>query len=92
MGVQCWGSESEPFQFTGKPPIQRSEADRSLAGYTGSHLGFHGYMRAVDAVISRRSGVRVMDLPDRCWRDSYDDRIVPRDAALDALRDEGFRE
>jgi len=89
MAVACWGSQTEPFQLVGKPPIQRSDADTSLASYTEGHLGFHGWMRVVDARIRRRTLIGVMDLPDRCWLDSYDDEVNPIEAADEALEEEG---
>lgn len=92
MAVACWGSATEPFQLVGKSPIQRSEDDTSLASYTEGHLGFHGWMRVVDARIRRRAVVGVMDLPDRRWRDSYDDEVNPTEAADEVLKEEGCPE
>jgi hypothetical protein len=62
-----------------------------MADYTRGHLGFHGWMRAVDHAIRRRVGLGVFDLPDRCWRDACDDEVPPREAALEALEEEGLR-
>ena len=84
------GSATEPFQLVGKPPIEWSDADASLASYTEGHLGFHGFMRVVNARIGRRAGIGVMDMADRNWRDSYDDHADPVEAADEALAEEGF--
>lgn len=46
-------------------------------------------MRAVDHAIARHIGLGVFDLPDRCWRDAYDEQVLPSDAAREALEDEG---
>ncbi len=86
------GSATEPFQLVGKPPIGRSDTDVSLASYTEGHLGFHGFMRVVNARIGRRALVGVMDLPDRNWWDLYDDGADPIEAADEALAEEGFGE
>ena len=84
------GSATEPFQLVGQPPIEWSDADASLASYTEGHLGFHGFMRVVNARIGRQAMVGVMDLPDRNWRDLYDEEADPIEAADEALADEGF--
>ncbi len=84
------GSATEPFQLAGKPPIARTDTDVSLASYTEGHLGFHGFMRVVDARIGHRAMVGVMDLPDRNWRNLYDEEADPIEAADEALADEGF--
>ena len=84
------GSATEPFQLVGKPPIERSEADASLASYTEGHLGFHGFMRVVNARIGQRAGIGVMDMADRNWRDLYDEEADPVEAAAEALPEEGF--
>jgi hypothetical protein len=83
--VASWGSETEPFQLEGKASIARDESDASLARYTEDHLGFHGYMRVVNAHIRRRAIVGVMDLPDRCWWDQYGQLTCPIAAADAAL-------
>ncbi|MBB2157915.1 hypothetical protein HLH33_16675 [Gluconacetobacter diazotrophicus] len=87
--VACWGGVEAPFQFAGRQPIARDDRDPTMASYTAGHLGFHGWMRAVDHAIARRIGLGVFDLPDRCWRDAYEERVLPRDAALEALEEEG---
>lgn len=89
-GVAQWGDATSPFQFAGKQPIGRCEDDTTLARYTEGHLGFHGWMRAVDHAILRRAGIGAFDLPDRGWRDLYEDRTLPREAAFEALEEEGF--
>ncbi|MFW7270273.1 hypothetical protein ACMAUO_20350 [Gluconacetobacter sp. Hr-1-5] len=88
-GIASWGSETEPFQFAGRNPIPRNDRDPTMASYTAGHLGFHGWMRAVDRAIWRRTGLGVFDLPDRCWRDAYEEQIPPAEAAQEALEDEG---
>ena len=71
--IASWGSAAEPFQVQGRPPIGQNPDQDRLSDYTAGHLGFHGWMRMVNARIQGRAIVSVMDLPDRCWRDLYDD-------------------
>ncbi|MGA9867266.1 MAG: hypothetical protein WBQ75_12615 [Acetobacteraceae bacterium] len=35
--------------------------------------------------IERAATVGLINLPDRCWRDEYDDRVAPTEAAEVAL-------
>jgi len=91
MGVASWGDAVSPFCFTGRKPIRRDDSDPTMASYTAGHLGFHGYMRAVDALLHRRLGIGVFDLPDRCWRDAYEDEVSPNDAVAECLEEEGWR-
>ena len=81
---------TEPFQLVGKPPIERFDTDVSLASYTEGHLGFHGFMRVVDARIGHWAMVGVIELPDRNWRDLYDEETDLIEAADEALAEEGF--
>jgi len=90
MGIASWGDATSPFCFTGRAPIQRNDTDPTVASYTAGHLGFHGYMRAVDALFVRWTGLGVFDFPDRYWRDAYDDESPPKEAVTDCLKDEGW--
>ncbi len=89
LAVAERGGSSTPFQLAGKPPIEREPVDQRLWGYSGGHLGFYGFLRVADARISRRALVGLMDLPDRCWRDAYEDGAHPSAEADEALAEEG---
>lgn len=45
-------------------------------------------MKAVDRELRQRCGLTHLDLPDRLWRDAYDDGDSPEAAALDCLQSE----
>ena len=90
LSIASWGSETEPFQVQGRPALGQSPDGDNLADYTAGHLGFHGWMQMVNARIHRRAIVGVMDLPDRCWRDRYDEQTDPIEAADAVLAEEGF--
>ena len=79
------GSETEPFQLTGKNPLLhirgRSITHDHLFDYSGGHLGFYGFLRVANARIERRLVIGLLDLPDHLWRDSYEDGAHPCEAA-----------
>ena len=85
--VADWGSPAAAFQLAGEPPIERRPADGRLWDYATDHLGFYGFLRAANTRILRRVGVGLLDLPDRLWRDSYNDRLHPSGAADQAIAD-----
>lgn len=85
LDVADWGAPDQPFQLDTRIPI-RHEAGRSashdrLWEYAGGHLGFYGWLRVVNRRIERAIALSLMDLPDRLWRDEYDDRVPPGEAA-----------
>jgi len=89
LAVADWDDQNEPFQLDTRPAIQhrpgRSCSHDRLWEYAGGHLGFYGWLRVVNQRIERglfaESGLGLMDLPDRCWRDEYDDRVPPGESA-----------
>ena len=86
--VAEWGDPSTPFQLAGKLPVGRGPEDERLWDYAQGHLGFSGYLRVADARITRKVGIGLMDLRDRLWWDSYDDRVHPGEAADEAIAEE----
>jgi len=86
--VATWGGPSTPLQLTGKALIERTTPSDRLWDYANDHLGFYGFLRVANTHIVRRVGVGLMDLSDRRWRDSYDDRAHPCEAADKAIADE----
>ena len=89
--VAARGSSAEPFQLAGKDPIHHTPGAQDthdrLFEYAGDHLGFYGFLRVANARIQGRVMVGLMDLPDRLWRDAYDDGAHPGDAANEAIAD-----
>ena len=86
--VAAWGGRTTPFQLEGQPPVERRPPDNRLWDYAGQDLGFYGWLRTAHARILRRIGLGLLDLSDRRWRDSYDERIHPCGAADKAIADE----
>ncbi len=85
--VADWGSPAAGFQLAGEPTIERRPADGRLWDYAADHLGFYGFLRVANTRILRRVGVGLLDLPDRLWRDDYDNRLHPGKAADQAIAD-----
>ncbi|MDU7519871.1 MAG: hypothetical protein E7K72_00520 [Roseomonas mucosa] len=87
--VAARGSAAEPFQLVGKEPIHHTpgahDTHDRLFDYAAGHLGFYGFLRVANARISGRVMVGLLDLPDRLWRDAYDDGAHPGDAANEAI-------
>ena len=88
LPVAEWGDPSTPFQLAGKPPIEHGPEDDPLWECAREHLGFYGFLRVANARITRKLGVGLMDLPDRLWRDSYDEQLHPGEAADEAIVEE----
>ncbi|BFL66289.1 hypothetical protein [Roseomonas mucosa] len=93
IDVAARGSASEPFQLAGKNPILHSpgvqETHDRLFEYAGGHLGFYGFLRVANFRIARRLMIGLMDLPDRLWRDAYEDGAHPSEEADEAIQDAG---
>jgi len=85
--VADWGGPNTGFQLAGDPAIERRPADGRLWDYAADHLGFYGFLRIANTRILRRVGVGLLDLPDRLWRDDYDNRLHPGKAADQAIAD-----
>jgi len=94
LPVAEWGDEHQPFQVATRSPIRhmpgKSNASDRLWEYANGYLGFYGWLRVVNRRIERKlflgTGLGLMDLPDRLWRDEYDGR-VPRGEAADVTRE-----
>ena len=85
LAVADWGGPDQPFRLETRAAILHQPGasygrDR-LWEYAGGHAGFFGWLCVVNRRIERTLVVGLMDLPDRCWRDEYDDRVAPREAA-----------
>jgi len=83
------GGENTPFQLAGLPAIEPSTGDARLWEYAQGHLGYFGFLKVADLRIGRCVLVGLMDLPDRPWRDAYDDGAHPAEEADEALAEEG---
>ena len=76
---------NKPFQLDARTPLLhlhgRSFSHDRLWNYANGHLGFYGWLRVVNRRIEKTVIVGLMDLPDRCRRDEYDNRVPPGEAA-----------
>ena len=86
--IACWGGPATAFQLDGQSPIERRPADSRLWDYAAGHLGFYGYLRVANTRILHKVGLGLMDLSDRLWRDSYDERRHPGEVADEAITEE----
>ena len=51
---------------------------------------FQAWLDKVSNVIQRETGLGVFDLADQPYHDWYDDGYTPREAASEALENEGY--
>ena len=86
--VAAWGDRTTPFQLDDQAPVERRPPDNRLWDYAGQDLGLYGYLRTAHTRILRRIGLGLLDLSDRRWRESYDARLHPWEAADKAIADE----
>ena len=83
--VAAWGGPTTPFRLAGRDPVEREPGDAGLWDHAGGHLGFYGFLRVAEARILGRVGVGLLSLADRRWRDAYDGRVHPGEAADEAI-------
>jgi hypothetical protein len=80
-----WGDQVTPFRLFGQEPIVHQAGQSRIADqlwdYAAGHRGFYGWLRTTDRHIQTVTGICLMDLPDRRWREDYDDRVPPQEAA-----------
>lgn len=90
--VADFGAADRPFRLDGKAPIKHtpgvSSTHDSLFEYSDGHQGFYGWLRVANTRIQHRAIVGLMDLPDRCWRDAYEDEAHPAEEADEAIAEE----
>lgn len=53
-------------------------------------INYDEWLRQVDAVIMYLVGLTHDDLADQPWRDWHESGMLPREAAREALKSEGF--
>jgi len=81
-----WGGPDTPFHLAGVGPIQPEPKHRvgRLWAYANAHCGFWGWLLVASRQarrVSDRALLDVLDLPARDWRDDYDGRVPPEEAA-----------
>jgi len=88
LAVADWGGPATPFQLTGKQPAGHMPGEDRIWDYAGGHLGFYGFLRVANTRITKRTGLGLMDLADRRWRDAYDEQAHPAEEADEAISEE----
>ena len=84
LGIADWGGPAQPFRIETRRPIVHRPGAASAAIGSGNMpvvTRIYGWLCAVDRRIERTLTVGLIDLPERCWRDDYDDRVPPSEAA-----------
>ena len=89
-----WGGPDAPFHLAGAGPIQPELRHRvgRLWAYANGHCGFWGWLVVASRqarTVSHRALLDVLDLPARDWRDEYDGRVPPEEAADVAVDEHG---
>ena len=78
-----WGGPDTPFRMQGCDAICRPASDSPdpLWSYAAGHLGLYGWMRVADRHAKRTFLRGLLQLPLRDWRDTYEGRVPPDEAA-----------
>jgi hypothetical protein len=62
------------------------DTHNDILEYAGGDEEFASYLDEANRLCERRlGGLGILDLPDYCWRDAYDDGVSPREALRAAL-------
>jgi hypothetical protein len=59
-----------------------------MDGIMNTTDNFNNWMHSVDVALEGLCGMSYMDLPDKCYRDWFEDGIEPEEAAQMVLDDE----
>ena len=84
LRMDQWGDTERSFKHRGQEiayAAGQSVSDDRLWAYANGDLGFFGWLHAVNRRVSEVAKIHVLDLPDRLWRDEYDGRVPPSEAA-----------
>ena len=63
---------------------ESGKGNKAMTGTTT--VEFESWMKQVDAIISRRTSLSYLDLPDFCYRDEFESGTSPAAAASAAIR------
>jgi hypothetical protein len=84
-----WGGPAAPLQLDRATPIPDaptcSVISRHIRDLADGHVGFHGWLCAVNVQCQATDQLNLFDLPPRAWREEYDGRVPPDEAADVAL-------
>lgn len=60
----------------------------TIQDYAGDDKGFAAWLEKIDARLIRLYGLGVLDLPDQCYRDHYDDGLTASEV-IQIMREDG---
>ena len=87
--VTEWGGQAAPLQLEGGTPFLHesgcSAVHDRICELADGHVGFYGWLRVVNAQCHAVDCLDILDLPPRDWREEYDGRVPPDEAADVAL-------
>lgn len=91
-----WGGPDTPFHLAGAGPIRPERRHRvgRLWSYANGHCGFWGWLLVATRQAQKASSralLDVLDLPAREWREEYDGRVPPEEAADVAIDEHDSR-
>ena len=87
--VTEWGGRAAPLQLDSCTPFSHESGcnvvhDR-IWELADGHLGFYGWLRVVNWRCHAIDRLSLLDLPLRDWREEFDGRVPPDEAANVAL-------
>ena len=92
-GIEDWGAPNRPIQLADgctMHPRPRGLPDPTWI-LSGADLGFYGWLALVDVRIAAHSPWTLLTLPVRDWREHYDGRVPPNEAADVAVDEHASR-
>jgi len=83
LGVAAWGGPDAPLRLSDNSTIWPRPASLPdpIRDLSGGHLGYYGWLGLVDIQIAQTSPWTLSDFPGRNWREDYDGRVPPEEAA-----------
>ena len=82
-GIEDWGAPDRPVQLAGGAAMhpRPTHLPDPVWILSGADLGFFGWLALVDVRIAATSPWMLLTLPVRDWREQYDGRVPPDEAA-----------
>ncbi len=81
--VAHWGGPDTPFRLMWRSPVypRASPSLDPFWAYAGQDLGYYGWLRMADQQARQAFSCGLLDLPPRDWREMYNGRVPPIEAA-----------
>ena len=82
-GIADWGGPDTPLRLGDNTTIwpRPTGLPDPIRDMSRGHLGFYGWLGLVDVRLAQVSPWTLEDFPERDWRDEYDGRVPPQEAA-----------